>query len=63
MIILQGQGGIIEYVPPRRAQAVPIAGLLRVTKTTTPPAITDWRMSRMQLVRLGLRMLWASIQR
>jgi hypothetical protein len=63
LIIFQGQGGSIEYIPPRRVQAVPVAGLLKVVKTSEPLAVTEWRISRTQMARFGLRCLCAAVQR
>ena len=62
IIFATPDGAKLEYVPPRARQAVPIHGEL-IIDSANPTAHISWRVSRGALVRIALRMLWASVQR
>jgi len=63
IIFATNDGAKLEYTPPRPRQAVPLSGILAISNTTPVVAQIEWRVSRGALVRIALRMLWASVQR
>jgi len=50
----------IDYQPPRRKQAVPLHGILKIDDDKSG---LSWRVSRGELIKIGLRCLLAAFQR
>jgi len=62
IIFATNDGARLEYAPPRPRQVVPVHGVL-VIDSVNPTAHLTWRVSRGALLRIALRLVWASVQR
>jgi hypothetical protein len=55
-------GPRLEYIPPQRKQPLPIHGILKV-EDLNPQIKAEWRISRGELFKIGLRCLVAVFSR